>query len=62
MWSVTHRIITKKEKKLSYYSDKMLKTLMAVEKAFFELRLNKTHKKIGNNTHNPAHFLALIKR
>ena len=35
---------------------------MAVEKAFFELRLNKTHKKIGNNTHNPAHFLALIKR
>ena len=62
VWSVTHRIITKKEKKLSYYWDKILKTLMAVENTFFELRLDKTHKKyIGNNIHNPAHFLALIK-
>lgn len=35
---------------------------MAVENTFFELRLDKTHKKyIGNNIHNPAHFLALIK-
>lgn len=37
---------SRKEKKLSYYSDKILKTLMAVENTFFELRLNKTHKKI----------------